>query len=620
MPTKSIAVRLLSVTLIAASIAGAQPVSASTAGQEQPANATPTAAPAQPQQSGLRIFMPVAARDGIDFDFNPFPQRPNATPVPSATPFPAAAPGVTTTLTVIQEDGVSWVRVDGPGLVLSLKDIATAANAANLGLTGDPLLVEELPKIWRLGHNLRIGKGVTLRVTGVTCDWLRIRSNTGLAGLPNNRASFSVLDSVDGAIYIANTKITSWDFTSNTVDATGKNGRAFLRVEGETRMDIISSEIAYLGSPDANGSYGISWRNETRDFTGKLTGGATGTVLNSDIHHNYYGFFSYGASGMLIRGNKFRNNDSYGFDPHDFSFSFIVEDNEAFDNGNHGFIISRGCYDFIIRRNKSYRNFYRVDASTTRAHGFMIDPGGLTSTGGEYTPSYYNVFDSNEAYENQGYGLRLLDGNLNLIINNTFRNNLRGITIERDSKNNTLIGNKIINNADIGIQVRGDPENGRGDSSNNFFANNEIVGNPRAGIQLEDRVNGNIFASNTISGSNIGISADFQTRLNRWNKNIIAGNTTAIKLDPGSNRSINPPHSMTVSGLRLSGRAQPFVIVEVYSDDGGQMRFREGSVMADETGAWSFYNSGPWDGSRIVAVVTNYASGSSEPSAPINRP
>ena len=107
----------------------------------------------------------------------------------------------------------------------------------------------------------------------------------------------------------------------------------------------------------------------------------------------------------MLDGVEIMNCSRYGFDPHDFSHHFTIEDNESFANGNHGFIISRGCNNFTIRNNKSYNNF---DASeTSQAHGFMLDPGSPNSVDPQAS-SYDNILENNEAYGNEGYGVRIL--------------------------------------------------------------------------------------------------------------------------------------------------------------------------------------------------------------------
>ena len=60
-------------------------------------------------------------------------------------------------------------------------------------------------------------------------------------------------------------------------------------------------------------------------------------------------------------------NVGYGADPHDFSNAMVIDNNEAFENGNHGFIISRGFYNVVFTNNKAYSNTYTIDAQDRNA-------------------------------------------------------------------------------------------------------------------------------------------------------------------------------------------------------------------------------------------------------------
>lgn len=500
--------------------------------------------------------------------------------------------------------------VNGPGLIVSLPQIA--ADAGSLAISPAPLLIEESPGVWRLNHRLRIGANTTLRVSPETVSWLKLRSNTSIS-TSIDRASFVVLDTVNGNIEFSNTKVTSWDFIADTFDTTPKNGRAFVRAYGAARMNVLYSEMAYLGSPQGGGSYGLSWRDETKDSAGQYVAGVTGNVIGSDIHHNYYGFFTFAAKNMLIQNNKFRDSDSYGFDPHDFSYNFVVEDNEAYNNGNHGFIISRGCYNFEFRRNKSYDNTYRVDNQLYRAHGFMIDPGGLTSDSGPYTPSYNNLLEFNEAYGNQGYGLRLLDAYTTTVRNNIFRNNLEGVTIERGSYGNRIENNTISNNVESGLQLIGDPT--LGNAHDNVVIGNTFTGNGLEAILVNRGAYNNRVEGNTLIGNPAGIRAIGTGAQNVWSQNGITGTTSisrAISLVSTTNLGILAPAALTISGLTLSGTAEPGATIEVYSNpDTKGALYYEGTTTADGAGNWSFSVGSAWQARYLTALQTTAGKGSS---------
>ncbi len=540
----------------------------------------------------------------------------NSQSPPSTAPQSANAPSYS----IVFDKSMPVLLVSGAGQSVTIPQIA--AEATNVpGLSG-PVLIDEGAGVWRLTHRLRIGAGVTLQITPTTVTWLKLRSDASSSSTSIDRLSFVFLDTVDGTILIEDSKITSWDAAAGTFDTTPKNGRAFVRATGAARMDVIRSDIGHLGSPEGGSSYGLSWRDESRDATGALRARVTGTVLNSDIHHNYYGIYTYAASNMIFRFNKFRDSFSYGFDPHDFSRDTLVEDNESFNNGNHGFIISRGCYNFVFRRNKSYNNVYRVDSQSYRAHGFMLDPGGLTSTGGPYTPSYNNLLEFNEAYNNQGYGFRMLDTMSNTVRNNVFRNNLRGITIERNSANNTIENNLIANNREQGVQLTGDSTLGH--AHDNRVTGNTFSGNLKEGVQISKSAYRNTISDNVFTANPTAIRATETSVENTWSRNSVTGTTSISRVaavSSTSNRGIAAPSALAISGLTLSGRSEPNAIVEVFSGfNTKDAQHYEGVTQADANGVWSLTIAGPWRGSHVTASQTVSGKGSSAFATTLRRP
>ena len=85
-----------------------------------------------------------------------------------------------------------------------------------------------------------------------------------------------------------------------------------------------------------------------------------GDIKNSDIHHNYYGHYSYGHQGGVWTNNKMHHNHQYGFDPHDDSDYLTIANNEVYDNVNHGIIASKRCNNVKIYGNTVYRGGAQV--------------------------------------------------------------------------------------------------------------------------------------------------------------------------------------------------------------------------------------------------------------------
>ncbi|NJN17541.1 MAG: hypothetical protein HC822_15350 [Oscillochloris sp.] len=389
-------------------------------------------------------------------------------------------------------NGELTVFVSGQGATITLPEMQAALQVISPTVA---LIENQGNGTWQANASLFIGRGVRLEVTAASgVSWLKLRSQGGDITLSQggadlyNYQSFTNLRTYNGEILIDGVRVTSWDPTRNDFDRDISNGRSYLLAKYDARMDIINSEISYLGSPDGE-SYGIAWRDvNDAEAPNTLLTRVTGEVINSVFNYNYYGIYTYQAADMIFRGNTFHNNISYGFDPHDFSTNFLVEDNEAYENGNHGFIISRGCNNFTFRNNKSYNNRYSVDGLDRNAHGFMLDPGSPNSRYPQ-EPSFNNLFENNQAWGNDGYGLRILGSVDNIVRNNEFRDNLQGITLERGSTGNLIEGNTISNSGLYGIYIiRG--------SNNNRLLVNTVSGSGRHGIYV--KTGGNEIAGNEL--------------------------------------------------------------------------------------------------------------------------
>lgn len=233
-------------------------------------------------------------------------------------------------------------------------------------------LVSTEPKIWFLGASLIIQDGARVLLHGSAVDGdvdeLRLKSNN--LSDPN---SFVFIRAQWGEVEIKNTRVTSWDEASNAPDEEYEVfGRAFIHVRSyleddgvtarESRMDIVGSDVGYLGYYAAE-SHGLVWKvyGTQVDLYDKVN--VYGDILDSTIHHNYMGMYSYGAYAMNIVNNEFYENVQYGIDPYDNSDWLVIEGNYSHHNGNHGIICSRYCDNLIIRNNRSSYN---------NDHGIML--------------------------------------------------------------------------------------------------------------------------------------------------------------------------------------------------------------------------------------------------------
>lgn len=258
-------------------------------------------------------------------------------------------------------------------------------------------------------------------------------------------------------LLIKDVTVNSLDPTTGQPDLKYEDGRSFVRAYSNSRMDVLNSHILNLGMGleqmddpvgknisfiPLGGIYGISWRIPTHTYGENI---ATGWVENSIMDHNYIGAYTFGASGMMWRGNTFDNNVLYGLDPHDDSNNATVENNLFAHNGKHGFIVSKRCNYNIIRNNVSIDN---------HLHGYMFHQ----------------------------------DSNDNLFENNVAIGNVDNFAIF-DSHFNTVRGNKSYNPTGSHVRINAG-------SKQTFVQDNLFYGGPK-GIYAYDHASGVLIENNT---------------------------------------------------------------------------------------------------------------------------
>ncbi|MBW3573531.1 MAG: right-handed parallel beta-helix repeat-containing protein [Actinobacteria bacterium] len=269
--------------------------------------------------------------------------------------------------------------------------------------------------------------------------------------------------------------VTSWNTERGGPDEELSDGRPFVLYDLGGRLDIVDSEMSYLGSDRSGGAYGVSWRQD----------GITGSAINSDFHHNLFGVFTYDAADIVFRGNLFRDNLAYGFDPHDYSTRLVIEDNEAYGNGNHGFIVSRFVVDSVFRNNHAHDN----DGS-----GIVLD-----------FESNRNRVENNLVEDNAGDGIVVLGSADNVVVDNVIRRNRVGVRVNNlASSGNTISANRMEGNH-TGLQAYGG-------ASDLQITGNTIVDSIETGMKLD--APRSVVRGDEIRGAARGI--DIRTTAQLW--------------------------------------------------------------------------------------------------------
>jgi parallel beta-helix repeat protein len=339
--------------------------------------------------------------------------------------------------------------------------------------------------IYLLKANLKLTDGSALMIDGddpsSPVTELRLLSN-------NSEQTNSVINiTADyGIIQINHTKVQSWDEAAQgpDTDYTTAN-RAFIRVRSsavdkQSRMDVTDSDIGYLGYY-ASESYGLTWKvsgtlNEVKVY---------GNILNSHIHNNYFGVFTYGAYGMMINNNEFDHNVKYGLDPHDDSDYLTITDNSSHNNGDHGIICSQRCNNLVIRNNISYSN---------AGHGIML-----------HRSVDDSLVENNQVFDNEDTGIALFESNNNIIRGNIIQGNKNGIRLSVGSSYNHFEGNMIFGSSDNSIytyQGSDEPQRTGNDGINrgNIWSGNNVTASGGYIMKLS-ATDGDIFNDNDFTGN-----------------------------------------------------------------------------------------------------------------------
>ena len=392
------------------------------------------------------------------------------------------------------------IHVVGPGEA-SLSDIQRAVPKAPLEL------VDPGRAIWHLRAELVAEKGakIVLHGTKIGGDVNELRLQSNNRGDPIKDIVFVRADY--GTLDIRSTKITSWDDAVNGPDLeSGIYRRSYIGVRSqldtndwhtayESRMDIIDSDMGYLGSHDAE-AYGMVWKVAAPKGDSPFTGNnltnryalvnVYGDIIRSRLHHNYFGMYSFGSYGQHFLDNEVDHNVGYGFDPHDDSDYLVIERNNVHHNGTHGIIASQRCNNAIVRNNYSWNNGH---------NGIMLH---------RYCDD--SLVEFNRTFHNGDSGIALFDVQRVTVRSNTCLENLNaGIRSSVSAANCLIQDNEFAYGGNYGIYLyKGVDAPFPGDNGHprrNRYINNYVHHNAGHGIFSttadDNTFIGNLFEANS---------------------------------------------------------------------------------------------------------------------------
>lgn len=302
--------------------------------------------------------------------------------------------------------------------------ITVTCTTTNLSQIADQLkdrdvLQEEagVEKSWILNAGVTVAENSILYVNSTDTLWLKI--------VADGETAYPI--QVLGGLKIDSAKISSWDPNTNNYMSSRDSHRdgkdvqigtprpyIVVRDDATGTTDITNSEIAHMGYESGYGG----------DTPGLRYDGGDGSVIRgNNINDLYFGFYSSGIGGIAIENNYIHDNIHYGLDPHTGTHDMTIKNNTVTDNGSIGIICSLDCYDVTIENNTVHNN---------TKMGIMLSR---------------NMTDSivrNNNVSNEDRGIIISESSNNQIYNNTVSESGSGIDLDKESFENIIHDNTIL--------------------------------------------------------------------------------------------------------------------------------------------------------------------------------
>ena len=284
-------------------------------------------------------------------------------------------------------------------------------------------------RVWLLNASIVVANDAILYINSTDTSWLKVVADGKTAYIIH----------ILGSLKIDSMKLTSWNPNTNnyaTTEDSDRKGRdvkvgtprPYIVVEKEATgtTDITNSEIAYLGYEAGYGAGRTGLR---------YLGGDGSIITGNNIHHLWFALYTRGVGGMVIENNDIHNNGHYGLDPHTGTHDMIIRNNTVHDNGSIGIICSLDCYNITIENNIVYNN---------------------TKMGVMFSRNMFDSIARNNIVSNEDRGIVISESHNNRIHNNTVSDSGTGIDIDKESSQNSIHENIIVNIPSVSALDAGD--------------------------------------------------------------------------------------------------------------------------------------------------------------------
>ena len=281
-------------------------------------------------------------------------------------------------------------------------------------------------------RSILIDKGATLNILNSSILFKSLSSKD------NNPAVLITY----GRTNIINSTVKSWDQENNRPDPNPYHPRSFLVAKNGGQMNVIGSQISYLGF-SLGGVHTLESSLAALDYYNT----SQFIITNSTLDNNLYGFYSDESSKFKLIGNEIFANVGYGLDPHSGSKDFIIDSNHIFANGGQGIICSFRCKNMTVSNNIVEFNIEGIGLHW------------LTNS---------SIVKNNVVKYNKGYGIYIkTSSNDNILEHNSVLGNGNGIGLLDNSNRNAIKSNILIGNLLDEAQIHQDE-----DSQLNFIEGN----------------------------------------------------------------------------------------------------------------------------------------------------
>lgn len=340
---------------------------------------------------------------------------------------------VYSSLTQVTESRSSCITFDSIERIITI-----ACKHANLtdiyNTLNDPNILhkETVPqdgRVWLLNASIVVANDAILYINSTDTSWLKV--------VADGKSAYII--HILGSLKIDSVKLTSWNPNTNnyaTTEDSDRNGRdvkvgtprPYIVVEKKATgtTDITNSEIAYLGYEAGYGAGRTGLR---------YLGGDGSIITGNNIHHLWFALYTRGVGGMVIENNDIHHNGHYGLDPHTGTHDMIIRNNTVHDNGSIGIICSLDCYNITIENNIVYNN---------------------TKMGVMFSRNMFDSIARNNIVSNEDRGIVISESHNNRIHNNTVSDSGTGIDIDKESSQNSIHENIIVNIPSVSALDAGD--------------------------------------------------------------------------------------------------------------------------------------------------------------------